>query len=415
MSAISFPDLSPDRWPFDYKLLPKPIYLVGGTVRDALLGRKGDFLDLDFVVPQGAIALARSIADQYKAGFVVLDAERKIARVVFPEATIDFAEMVGDDLLDDLQRRDYTMNAIAYNPFTAELIDPLGGQQDLQAKMIKMVSLHNLAEDPLRLLRAYRQACQLNLWISTDTLVGINSLSNLLQQVAPERIRNELNYLLCHKQGMHWLMSAWDDNLITHWFPQAGKRWKISLDMELAADKLCRVWPALTDELSIPVSQSLKLPMRAIANLAMLTESEPAVAEKQLLSLKYSNAEIKSVLAILNGLLDIPKFVNRQMKVRDQYFFFQKVGKMFPALAVVAVAHGIEINHIALLVDRYLNPDDQVAHPISLITGDELMTALNLPRGPQIGKLLLEIQLSAVEGKIGTKTAALDLAKQLIA
>lgn len=415
MSAISLPDLFPERWPFDYKLLPKPIYLVGGTVRDALLGRKGDFLDLDFVVPQGAIALARSIADQYKAGFVVLDAERKIARVVFPEGTVDFAEMVGDDLLDDLQRRDYTMNAIAYNPFTAELIDPLGGQQDLQAKMIKMVSLHNLAEDPLRLLRAYRQACQLNLWISTDTLVGINSLSNLLQQVAPERIRNELNYLLCHKQGMHWLMSAWDDNLITHWFPQAGKRWKISLDMELAADKLCRVWPALTDELSISVSQSLKLPMRAIANLTMLTELEPAVAEKQLLSLKYSNAEIKSVLAILNGLLDIPKFVNRQMKVRDQYFFFQKVGKMFPALAVVAVAHGIEINHIALLVDRYLNPDDQVAHPISLISGDELMTALNLPRGPQIGKLLLEIQLSAVEGKIGTKTAALDLAKQLIA
>jgi tRNA nucleotidyltransferase (CCA-adding enzyme) len=415
MSAISLPDLFPERWPFDYKLLPKPIYLVGGTVRDALLGRKGDFLDLDFVVPQGAITLARSIADQYKAGFVVLDAERKIARVVFPEGTVDFAEMVGDDLFTDLHRRDYTMNAIAYNPFSGELIDPLGGQQDLQAKMIKMVSLHNLAEDPLRLLRAYRQACQLNLWISTETLVGINSLCDLLQQVAPERIRNELHYLLCHTQGMHWLMSAWDDNLITHWFPQAGKRWKISLDMELAADELCRVWPALTDELSIPASQSLKLPMRAIANLSMLTESEPAVAEKQLLSLKYSNAEIKSVLAILNGLLDIPKFVNRQMNIRDQYFFFQKVGKMFPALAVVAVAHSIEINHIALLVDRYLNPDDQVAHPIPLISGDELMTALNLPRGPQIGKLLLEIQLSAVEGKIGTKTAALDLAKQLIA
>lgn len=414
MSAISFPDLSPDRWPFDYKLLPKSIYLVGGTVRDALLGRKGDVFDLDFVVPQGAIALARSIADQYKAGFVVLDAERKIARVVFPEATIDFAEMVGDDLLEDLQRRDYTMNAIAYNPFTRELIDPLNGQADIQIRMIKMISLHNLAEDPLRLLRAYRQACQLNLGISTDTLVGINSLSHLLQIVAPERIRNELNYLLCHKQGMHWLMSAWDDNLITHWFPQAGKRWKISLDMELAADELCRVWPALTEQLSIPIRESLKLPMRAIANLAMLTESEPAVAEKQLLSLKYSNAEIKSVLAILNGLLDIPKFINRQMNVRDQYFFFQKVGKMFPALAIVAIAHGTEINHISLLVDRYLNPDDQVAHPISLISGDELMTALNLPRGPQIGKLLLEIQLSTVEGKIGTKAAALDLAKQLL-
>ncbi|NJR67090.1 MAG: CCA tRNA nucleotidyltransferase, partial [Leptolyngbyaceae cyanobacterium CRU_2_3] len=72
--------LSPQTWPFSLDWLPRAAYLVGGNVRDALLGRRADYLDLDFVLPEGAVAIAKAIASYHHAGFVLLDAERQIAR-----------------------------------------------------------------------------------------------------------------------------------------------------------------------------------------------------------------------------------------------------------------------------------------------------------------------------------------------
>ncbi|MEM0980906.1 MAG: CCA tRNA nucleotidyltransferase, partial [Cyanobacteria bacterium P01_H01_bin.58] len=122
--------LSPQTWPFDLTLLPSSAHLVGGSVRDALLGRKADYLDLDFVLPGEAIETAHFIARHYGVGFVVLDPKNKIARVVFPQATVDFAQQVGNTLETDLHRRDFTVNAIAYHPHTEQIFDPLGGCAD---------------------------------------------------------------------------------------------------------------------------------------------------------------------------------------------------------------------------------------------------------------------------------------------
>ncbi|MDJ0708331.1 MAG: CCA tRNA nucleotidyltransferase, partial [Leptolyngbyaceae cyanobacterium MO_188.B28] len=92
LHALSFASvLSPKTWPFELSLLPESAYLVGGSVRDALLGRRAEYLDLDFVLPENAIETAQTIASHYQAGFVVLDAKHKIARVVFKQATVDFA------------------------------------------------------------------------------------------------------------------------------------------------------------------------------------------------------------------------------------------------------------------------------------------------------------------------------------
>jgi tRNA nucleotidyltransferase (CCA-adding enzyme) len=157
--------LAPENWPFSWELLPRPAYMVGGAVRDAILGRSREYLDLDFVIPSDAVKVARAIARHYQAGFVLLDPVRRIARVVFPQATADFAQQEGNSVETDLHRRDFTINAIAYNPHTQEIIDPLNGYADLQAGLLRMVSPANLEDDPLRLLRAYRQAAQLGFTI----------------------------------------------------------------------------------------------------------------------------------------------------------------------------------------------------------------------------------------------------------
>ncbi len=155
--------------PFDLALLPPQACLVGGAVRDALLGRRREYVDWDFVLPSGAIETASAIASQYRAGFVVLDKERHIARVVFAHGTVDFAQQEGITLEQDLGRRDFTVNAIAYNFHQNKLIDPMAGMGDLERGQLKMVAAANLADDPLRLLRAYRQAAQLQFTLDPRT------------------------------------------------------------------------------------------------------------------------------------------------------------------------------------------------------------------------------------------------------
>jgi tRNA nucleotidyltransferase (CCA-adding enzyme) len=407
MSGISLKALSPQSWPFDLELLPQPAFLVGGAVRDALLGRSSEYLDLDFVVLKDSVKFARQLASHYHGGFVLLDRERQIARVVFSWGTVDIAQAEGGDLLIDLYRRDFRLNAIAYNPFTEEIIDPLGGQQDLKTGLINMVSAQNLRDDPLRLLRAYRQGAQLGFSIASDTLTTIQQLAPFLRQIAVERIRTELGYLLINPLGVNWLIKAWEDGLIDFLFPSANLRFSQLREIEGAIKVLRETWSNLGQEFSRYLRETIKTPLFALAKLALLASSDPVVAETELQLLKYSNLEIKGAIAIIKSL---PKLQTAalQMSVREQYFFFQEVGNVFPALAINAIVSEVSLEEITPYIERYLNPEDQIAHPTPLISGNDLMEKLNLPKGPQIGEMLLEIQLARIEGKITTPEEALN-------
>ncbi len=375
--------LSPKTWPFSLEWLPHSACLVGGTVRDALLGRDSEYLDLDFVLPERAVETARSIAHHYKAGYVLLDAERQIARVVFEQGTADFAQQVGSTLEADLGRRDFTANAIAYNPHTDQLIDPLQGYSDLQKHLLRMVSAENLREDPLRLLRAYRQAAQLGFAVDEKTRGVIRQLAPLLKQIAAERVQSELNYLLGTSRGTYWLTAAWQDGLLQDWFPDATVQ---SLELIATIDQVCvrleETLPDFTQELFSRIrshsrsshtssghsSDSVHHLQKAIdakaqgsvrtwlsiAKLTSLLSTEPAKAEAQLRRLKYSRNEIQAVSAILKFLPRICSLVQlskeldasctestrvpTSLSLREQYEFFQNVGVTFPAVAVLAIA-----------------------------------------------------------------------------
>ena len=415
MLINSLSALSPENWPFEAKMLPQNVYLVGGSVRDALLKRKTTYLDLDFIILDQAVSIARNIAKEYQAGFVVLDAERKIARVVFKGTTVDFAEIEGNSLKEDLWRRDFTINAIAYNPFTNELIDLFNALKDLQDGIIRMVKSENLKEDPLRLLRAYRQAAQLGFIISPETQTTIREFAPLITQVATERVQTELGYLLSHPQGMIWIEKAWKNGLLSDYFPAATENLGIGKKVEIVVEKLQKNWSTLKVELGSGVRNTVKTSLLAIAKLAILVNSNPQKAEVELMRLKYSNAEIRSTIAVLKSLEKLSEIEVLHMSVREQYFFFQQIGKNFPALAVVAVAKGISMEEINCLIERYINPDDLVAHPTNLLSGNDLITALKLPKGPIVGQLLTEIQIARAEENILTQEEAIKLAQKLIA
>jgi tRNA nucleotidyltransferase (CCA-adding enzyme) len=276
-----------------------------------------------------------------------------------------------------------------------------------------MVSPKNLQDDPLRLLRAYRQAAQLNFTLEPTTHSTIRQLASLLNQIAAERVQVELGYLLKSSLGSTWLQAAWQDNLLQGWFPDAtAERLAQLSSIDRSSILLSETWPELGKELNTSVS-SKSASLLSLAKLTCLLPPTPEIAQEQLLHLKYSRAEIRVVQTALQHL---PQLVSQaiSMSIREQYFFFQNVGTVFPALAVLAVASSISVEELAPLINRYLNPNDPVAHPTPIITGKDLMRSLNLPPSPQIGELLTTLGVAQAEGKISTAEDALKWAAQMI-
>ncbi|XTZ20473.1 MAG: CCA tRNA nucleotidyltransferase, partial [cyanobacterium endosymbiont of Rhopalodia fuxianensis] len=361
------------------------------------------------------VETARAIASHYHAGFVILDKKRKIARVVFKQGTVDFAQQEGNSLEIDLKRRDFTINAIAYNFHEQKLIDPLHGLQDLKQGILKMISPKNLQNDPLRLLRGYRQSTQLNLTIEYETRKTIRKLAPLIGQVAVERVQNELNYLLSNIRGSENLINAAKDGLFAPWFKQLTED---KLDQLIKIDQAVSLLKENLNQnnfrhfLNYYLDDFEYYPSTIRqAKLAVLASSIPNKAELELVNLKYPRVDIRNVTQALNYLPILQKNQGN-MNLRELYFFFLKVGEVFPVLAILTLAKRIDSQAILSLIYRYLDPKDQVVHPSSLVTGHDLIEHLNLKPSPKIGELLTEIKLAYIEGKISTIEEAFELAKK---
>jgi len=403
--------LSIPSFPFPIAWLPSDAYLVGGTVRDTLLNRKRQEFDLDLVVIDRAVELARDLAKRCDAGFVVLDATRDIARIVFPQGTVDVAKIEGESLEQDLHRRDFTINSIALHIRLQKLIDPLGGKDDLEANLIKMVSPANLKADPLRLFRAYRQAAQLNFTIDPQTRNTITQLASELKNVAPERIKTELSYLLETRKGSVYLQQAWEDGLLSICFPSVTQQ-----QVEEVA-RIDVIKETLRQESSHLVATWEKNvggqsnTLQSLAKLACLVSVSPEEAENQLTGLKFSRAEIRTVTSSLSLLPRLLEARVETMSLRDRYFFFQEARNVFPCLLLTAMAKGLSLTAAKPLLEHYLNPHDPVAYPQPIVTGKDLLRSLSLSPSPRIGELLTELQIAYIEGKVNSPSEAIDLAK----
>ncbi|MBK8985240.1 MAG: HDIG domain-containing protein [Chloroflexi bacterium] len=219
---LALPPLLADLRPF-FAELDIPVYLVGGAVRDALLGRPGH--DLDFVVPDQAIRLAFKVADFLHRPAYVLDQERDAGRVVLREAdtTLDFSRFRGPDLAADLQDRDFTVNAMAL-PATAvtqaALVDPHGGLADLAARRLRLVQPEALAHDPVRALRAIRQCLTLDLSLTPETGAAVRAAAPLLSQASIERVRDELLKLFNTAVPHQALSDMWQLGVLAEVLPE---------------------------------------------------------------------------------------------------------------------------------------------------------------------------------------------------
>lgn len=211
------------------------LYLVGGVVRDQLLGRAS--ADLDLATDAVPVDIRRLTGDA--GADAVYDVGEKFGTIglVFAGCPIEITTFrsevyragsrkpqvkYGTSLTKDLARRDFTINAMARDLCTGEVVDPYGGQQDLSSGLIRAVGLplERFLEDPLRLLRAVRFAAQLGFEIHHETLPAVRSQPQLLRKISKERVADELNKILLSPRPAFGIRLAVNLGLMRYLIPE---------------------------------------------------------------------------------------------------------------------------------------------------------------------------------------------------
>ena len=175
--------------------LPGQVYLVGGSVRDLLLGRRP--LDLDFAVAGNPSTFAQRLAAHTGGRLVPLGKPGlMLYRIVSGSQIMDVSAVFGRSISEDLQRRDFTINAIAIDLAGGDIIDVCGGRADLAARRVRMVSRSAFEQDPVRLIRTFRMAAVLRFEVTPETAAAVRDQAILITKPAGERIRDELLKIL---------------------------------------------------------------------------------------------------------------------------------------------------------------------------------------------------------------------------
>ena len=391
-AAALWQSLQPERWPLPLAELPAGTALVGGAVRDGLLGRLAERPDLDLVVVPEALALARSLARRLGGSFVALDAERSIARLVLRGWTIDLARQVGDDLAADLDRRDFTINAMAL-PLPADagapapaLVDPHGGRADLAARRLVAIREANLLEDPLRLLRGVRLAAELDFAIEPATWGWMERHHGRLGAVAGERVLAELERLAAAAGGSSRLAAALAAGLLRPWGGVAP---------EAAAARLAGLTPEGARERGLTAEEAAAaLPLARLAavlggeGLARLQASRRLQLRcRRLRRWRQELAERR--LADLEGLAEGERLELQRDLEEDLPALLLELP---PAAARAALA-------------RWRDPADPLFHPRPPLDGRQLQQALGLAAGPELGRLLEALSRERAFGRLPAAVA----------
>ncbi|ABB15425.1 CCA tRNA nucleotidyltransferase [Carboxydothermus hydrogenoformans] len=182
-------------------------YFVGGSVRDMLLSRP--VKDVDLATFQKPREVGEKLLKAFGGNFFPLKEELLIYRLVFKDGgetyQVDILPVFGESLEEDLRRRDFTVNALALpvnGEFPREVIDLFGGRNDLQARIIRMISAENILEDPVRILRGIRLAGELGFAVEQETMVVFKQYIQYIKKMPGERVAEELKKIFTLKPAV---------------------------------------------------------------------------------------------------------------------------------------------------------------------------------------------------------------------
>jgi poly(A) polymerase len=448
------------------------LYIVGGYLRDMFLKRQKANPDIDFTLKKGSINFARALCGQMKCGFVVLDKERGVARLVkkFKDRiyTLDFTDLRASTLEDDLRLRDFTVNALALElrslkkgaALTGNIIDPHGGLKDLRSGILRIADKKAFDDDPLRILRAFSLSAIFGFSIDEVTLKYLKLAKGKLAAVSRERMRDELFKILdvpdslpCLeemdrlrvlsvvmpeievmrgvKQGPYHHLDVWRHSLETVRQLEDVLK-KLSGNKEVQAylnENICAgrkrsallKLGALLHDIGKPASKRRekgRTRFHGHERVGMLLTK--TIAER----LKLSNDEINSLRKMVFWHLR-PGYLadNEEITARARFRYFRDTAREGISVLLLSVADQratrgpltseSERRHhekvVFALVAEYLRR--QKERPLRrLINGDDIIRKFKLGPSPLIGEILKDVEELQAIGKVKTKSQALDAA-----
>lgn len=459
------------------------LYLVGGCIRDALLGREKFPPNIDLAIPARALDVARALASQLGGTYICLDEVAGSARVVVSSdeqhLELDLSDFRGKTLEADLARRDFTINAMAVPLATwctdlgwaTQLIDPLRGQDDLAARRLRVCFAHTFLEDPVRILRAFRFAAELEFTLEEDVPPLMVAAMARLGNVAGERIRDELCAMLNTNRAAGALQELNDVGALDVLFPelQAGRGVEqggyhhldvLGHELETVAqcDRMMTDFAEFTPTLRTPLAHYCELmvvegrPYKVLVKLAGLFHDVGKPATKRIEPdgdiwflgheqfgaalvttmterLRLSKREGEMVQRLVLYHLR-PGHLSREVQLtrRAIFRFFRDLGDDGPACLLTWWADRLATRgpvsrldqidqqraRLEELLRAYFFKAEELIKPPRLVDGTHLMQALGLKPGPIVGKLLRAIQEAQAVGQVRSRDEAMALARELV-
>jgi tRNA nucleotidyltransferase/poly(A) polymerase len=324
--------------------LPMHAYVVGGAVRDLTLGTPPADVDVACLDP---LACARAL----RRKVIRLGREEHLSayRVVDGEHVYDFAALLDGSIDADLARRDFTINAMAVDLASGDLLDPHDGRGDLARQLVRMLDASNFDDDPLRMLKAVRMAVRFGFAVDEQTLHAIRSRAERIANVAAERVAYELTVIFS-ANAFRRAVSLFRETGLD--IPLFGP-----LDRDVHAD-------------DVPLA----------AALALLVDNAHSFAKRW----RLSDALMREIQNL--------------QRLRDSHSLLD----LYDA--------GSDIAHQLTPLLRALGRDDNVTFPNfttkPLLTGDEIAEIAGIGAGPRIGELKRALLESQLEGRIITREEA---------
>ncbi len=449
-------------------------WLVGGAVRDLLLGVP--VRELDLVVPRGAVALGRALADRHGAGFVVLDEGRGVCRVV-GEPSIDIADFRAPTLAEDLRARDFTVNALAV-PLAALLatppprapgavveavpvVDATGGLADLAARRVRLCAPAALRDDPLRVLRGVRLSLRPGWRLDAEVEREARATAAAVTGVSAERLRAELVAMLAEPTAGQGLRRLDALDVLGRLFPETAAmratpqpdphRFDVlehSLRAVEGADALAAdlgplaPWTGalaehLVEDLGDGVTRREALKLAALLHDVSKPETR-AVVDGRVRFLGHDRLGAERAVDVARrfrlssrATAAISRLVRQHLRPmhlaqaggitrRARYRFFRDLGADARDLLLLGLADAGAVRgdgpHAvwrgpggAIVRDLMAGADseEREAAAPALLRGDDVMVALGLPPGPDVGRVLAEAREAQAVGLFGDREAAL--------
>ncbi len=385
------------------------VWLVGGVVRDALLGRATK--DADLVTNGDPGAIAKAVGRAARATVVHMYDDPPTYRVVHGGIEYDLTALREATLTGDLHARDLTINALAaLLGGDGAVIDATGGLADLDARVVRGTSLASFEADPLRALRVYRFAAQLDFGVDPETRTWCSRVAVGLDEIAHERIWEETRRLLATPRSARALRMAFDDGVLAEVFFLA----------DLEFDTAVQIVEALDGDPSIHGEPSGVFDDAVTLKLAALDHNRgTSVIADGLHAPKSVRRAVDMILAHRDAPARMRDDVDGGADARRALADYAlATGEAWLAVARLDAASRRARGETATdewvtwLRTRYR----EIVEPVlasPLVTGNDLMTELGVSPGPGIGRALAAITRERIAGTVETREEALALALEV--